>query len=198
MPPAEGVLSIIADTVAIETPAFELSSQNILWESICREIADDPFVIGADVRAYLSHWLNRVGIAEETVDRAAFVHRLILPAYQQGLARWLIDANIDLRLIGRGWDALEEFAPHHAGEVTDRAALRRAIESSTALVHVWPANGAHPIDAVGRPVLRRASRTRELWLAEAKRLARGQGRAATCNTPPLSADIIRRVAGLIA
>jgi hypothetical protein len=189
-------LSIIADTIAIAPPAFELSSQNILWESIRREIADDPFVVGADVAGYLAYWLKRVGIGEETVDRAAFVHRLILPAYQQGLARWLSGANINLRLFGRGWDKVEEFAPHHAGEVTDRADLRQAIDSSTALVHVWPANGTHPIDAIGHPVLRRASKTKELWLAEAKRLARGEGRPLANTTPTLSADLIRRAAGL--
>lgn len=196
MPPEKRVLSIISDTTAIAPPAFELSSQNILWESMRREIADDPFAVGADVISYLNHWLTRVGIGEETVDRMAFVHRLILPAYQQGLARWLIGAKIDLRLFGRGWDAIEEFAPHHVGEITDRAALCQAIESSAALVHVWPANSAHPIDAVGRPVLRRASKIRELWLAEAARLVRGEGRPPGITTPTLSADLIRRAASL--
>jgi hypothetical protein len=193
MPPLKTVLSIIADTVAIAPPAFELSSQNILWESIRREIANDPFAVGADVNAYLSHWLRRVGIAEETVDRIAFVHRLVLPAYQQGLARWLIGAKIDFRLFGRGWDEIEEFASRHAGEVPDRATLCRAIQSSVALVHVWPANGA-----IGRPALRRASKTKALWLAEAKRLARDEGHLPASSTPPLSADLIRRAAGLIA
>jgi hypothetical protein len=197
MPLERRSLAIIADTLVIASPTFELSSQNILWESIHREIADDPFALGADLAGYLNHWLARVGIAEETVDRAAFVQRLILPAYQQGLARWLIGAKVALRLFGRGWDAIEEFAPHHVGEITDRAALCQAIEASAAVVHVWPGNGAHPVDTVARPILRRASKTKELWLAEAKRLTRSESRSPTAsNTPPLSADLIRRAAGV--
>ncbi|MDB5322335.1 MAG: hypothetical protein JWN40_3966 [Phycisphaerales bacterium] len=192
----ERVLSIIANTIAIPSPDFELSSQNILWESIRRHITDDPFVVGPDVNAYLRGWLTSAGIGDEAVDHAAFVQRLILPAYQQGLARWLIRGNIKLRLFGRGWGDIEEFAPHHLGEIDDRAALHRAIESSAALVHVWPANGAHPIDATGRPVLRRASRSKELWLTEAKRLARVERHPPSNTASPLSAELICRAAGL--
>jgi hypothetical protein len=192
----DAFLAIIADTAPIAAPDFELSSQNILWESIRREIAADPFGVGADVEAYLALWLTRVGIGDEAVDRAAFIQRLILPAYQQGLARWLMEAGVPVRLFGRGWDVVDGFAACHAGEITDRAGLRRAIQCSAALVHVWPGNGVHPIDATGRPVLRRASKTRELWTAEAKRMSKGEGRAPAAGGPELSAGLIRRAAGL--
>jgi hypothetical protein len=111
------------------------------------------------------------------VNRGLFVDRLIVPAYAQGLARWLIEARVEVKLFGRGWGETEALAAHHAGEICDRAALAAAAASCAGLVYAWPANGAHPIDAMGRPVLRRGFKRREMWIAEARRLARGGARA---------------------
>jgi hypothetical protein len=184
-------LGVIADTVALAMPEFGLSSHKVLWESIAREIAQDPFAVGQDPAAYLARWLSGVGIAQETVDRAVFLQQLIQPAYEQGLVRWLIAAGVTLRLFGGGWGAIEEFAAHHAGEIGDRAQLAKAVGSCAALVHVWPTNAAHPIDAAGRPVLRRGSKGKAMWLTEAKRLAKGEGRIGPAEGPEMSADAIR-------
>jgi hypothetical protein len=185
-------LGIIADTVAIHLPEFTLTSQKILWESIARELSDDPFAAGLDAGAYLSRWLRHASIGEETVDRALFIDWLIMPAYQQGLARWLMKAGLDVKLFGSGWGEIEEFAGRHAGEIRNRDELAVAIDACAALVHAWPAAWVHPIEALGRPVLKRGSKTRESWLTEAKRLARGEGRRGLQNEPILSSETIRQ------
>jgi hypothetical protein len=189
-------LGVIANTVALAMPEFGLSSHKVLWESIAREIAQDPFAIGQDPAAYLARWLSGVGIAQETVDLAVFLHQLIQPAYEQGLVRCLIAAGVELRLFGSGWGAIDEFTAHHAGEIHDRAQLIEALDSCAALIHVWPASIAHPIEAAGRPVLRPGSKGKAMWLTEAKRLARGEGRIGPAEGPEMSADVIRRAAGV--
>jgi hypothetical protein len=185
-------LGIIADTVGIDAPDFDLSSHKILWETIAKELTNDPFATGDDPAAYLRRWLGHAGVAEETIDARRFIERLLVPAYQHGLVRWLIGSGVDVKLFGRGWDRVPELASRHVGEVNDRQSLAAAVESRAALVHAWPIGGAHAIDACGRPVLRRGSKSKELWLAEAKRLARGEGRASPESGPALTADVLRR------
>lgn len=185
-------LGIIADTVEIAPPQFTLTSQKILWESIANELSDDPFAAGLDSSAYLSRWLRQASIAEETVDQALFIDRLIVPAYQQGLARWLLKARLDVKLFGRGWGQIEAFAGRHAGEINDRQDLNTAVEACAALVHVWPTPWNHPIEAQGRPVLKRGSRTREAWLAEAQRLSRFHEHPNIGNEPVMSFETVRQ------
>jgi hypothetical protein len=185
--PGQG-LGVIADTMVLAMPEFGLSSQKVLWETIANELANDPFAAGLDAEAYLGRWLRQALIAEETVDHALFIDRLIVPAYQQGLVRWLMRAGVEVKLFGAGWGELEEFAQRHAGEVSDRESLRRAIEACAGLVHVWPAAWAHPIEATGRAVLKRGTRSKEMWIAEAKRLARGEGKVAVENGTVISAE----------
>jgi hypothetical protein len=189
-------LGVIADTVDVEAPEFDLSSHKVLWDTIAKELTDDPFATGDDPAAYLRRWLGRAGIAEETVNARLFVERLIVPAYQHGLVRWLLQAGLDVKLFGRGWDRLAEFASRHVGEVANRQSLVAAVESCAALVHAWPVGGAHAIDASGRPVLRRGSRSKELWLAEARRLGRGEGRIPSDTGAALGADVLRRAISL--
>jgi hypothetical protein len=189
-------LGVIADTCVVEAPEFDLSSHKILWDTIAAELTSDPFATGDEPAAYLRRWLGRAGIAEETVDARLFVERLIVPAYQQGLVRWLLQGGVDVKLFGRGWDGVAEFESRHVGGVNDRPSLLAAVESCAALVHAWPAGGAHAIDACGRPVLRRGSRGKELWLAEAKRLARGEGRAVPETGPALTPDVLRQAVSL--
>jgi len=80
--------------------------------------------------------------------------------------------------------------------VTTREELHAAVQSCAALVHVWPANWAHPIESAGRPVLRRGAKERELWLAEARRLARGESRSLTPTGPEMSREFLLRAIGL--
>jgi len=189
-------LGVIADTVAIEMPDFDLSSHRILWETIARELADDAFVVGDDAGAYLAKWLKRAGVAGESLDARAFVERLIVPLYQQTLVRWLVGAGVDVKLFGRGWDRVEGLADRHVGPVADREALASAADACAALVHVWPVAGAHAIDAAGRPVLRRGNRDKAQWLNEAQRLARGEARGVSGPGVALSAEVVRRAVGL--
>jgi hypothetical protein len=135
-------------------------------------------------------------VAEETVNVRLFVDRLIVPAHQQGVAGLFVGAGVDVKLYGRGWEDLAAFVDRHAGTVPDRGGLDAAVDACAALAHVWPAGGAHPIDAAGRPVLRRASKGKEAWLAEAKRLARGDVRGAPVCGPALTAEVLRRAISL--
>jgi len=189
-------LGVIADTVAIEMPEFDLSSHKILWETIARELADDAFAVGDDAGAYLAKWLKRAGVAGESLDARAFVERLIVPLYQQTLVRWLVGAGVDVKLFGRGWDRIEGLADRHAGQVADREMLASAVDVCAALVHVWPVAGAHAIEAAGRPVLRRGNRDKTQWLNEAKRVARGEAGGASGPGVALSAEVVRRALSL--
>ena len=184
-------LGVIADTAPIARPSFDLSSHTILWDTIAAELSGDPFAVGQDVAAYLVQWLRRAGIDEQTIDARTFIERLILPAYQQGLSARLIKAGVPVKLFGQGWDQIAEFEPHHQGEVPDPDALRRAVASCAALAHVWPDAWAHPIDAAGRPVLRRTFRGPEAWLADARRIVASPLQTHRTNAPPaLSAELV--------
>jgi hypothetical protein len=181
-------LAVIADTLPLATPDFDLSSHRILWDTIARELTDDPFAIGQDVAQYLARWLRRAGIAEETLDPRAFVDRLIVPAHQQGLVRLLQRAGVPVHLHGRGWAEIDEFRAAALGDITSPADLRRALASCAAVAHVWPINWAHPIDTAGRPVLRRTFRGTDAWLAEAHRLAAAD--PAPAPPPPASSALV--------
>jgi hypothetical protein len=184
-------LGIIADTLPLATPDFDLSSHRVLWEAIAEELSRDPFALDEDVAGYLARWASRAGVAEDTIDRPQFVEQLIVPAYQQGLARWLIAAGLLLKLFGRGWDVIEEFSANFAGEIPDSGALAAAVSSCRALVHVWPGGWAHPVDFAGRPVVRRRNFAKQQWLSEARRLAAGEARPAADNAPALTSELIR-------
>jgi hypothetical protein len=184
-------LALIADTVPVAAPEFEFSSHRLLWDTILDQISADPFCVGFDAMAYLSRWCAKTGIELETVNTRLFVERLIVPAYQQGLAGLLAGAGIELRLWGRGWGRIDGLAGRHAGEIRDRAELRAAVAEAAALVHAWPAAWAHPIVATGKSVLRAASSKGE-WLREARRFASGgtaRGRSGG-DAAPLGASVI--------
>jgi hypothetical protein len=183
-------LGVIADTLPIVRPDFTLSSHNVLWDTIAQELAANPFEVGQDVAAYLARWLRRGSIADDTVDQRIFVDRLIVPAYQQGLVRFLLRAGIPLHLHGCGWETIHEFAPSHRGPIADRDALRTAIDACAALVHAWPITSAHPIDSVGLPVLRRTFRGVEAWLHEARQLARGTHNGSASTAPELTTSLV--------
>ena len=186
-------LAIIADTCPIQKLNFEMSSHGLLWDTIASELSSDPFKVRQDAATYLSRWCARAGIDEQTLDRRAFIERLIVPAYQQGLARALLQAGIELRLHGRGWNELDELSHQHAGDIGDRAALRAAIHSAAALVHVWPMPWTHPIESAGRPVLQ-VTGSRDSWIQEARRLATTAPKVQTltreCFTPKLIESLL--------
>ncbi len=165
-----GYIAIIVDTLELRPPARveDMSSHRLLWEMIVEELGGNPFALGEDVERYLEERIERMGIEEEGFDRLMFVEKLILPAYQQGLARALAAEKWPVRLFGRGWGELAEFKECWGGVVESREAFEAAVAGAAAVVHVWPWGHAHPIDAVGRPVVRRRGQRRETFMREVK------------------------------
>ncbi len=152
-PSVEG-LAIIADTVDVsESPAFDLSSHRLLWETIAGELRENPFAVIAGVDRYLGSRMGELGIGPESVDRRLFVDSLIQSAYAQALARRLIGAGLPVRIYGRGWGEIREFSGHFVSEIGSRAELLEAVARSRGLVHVWPTAYSHPISSLGRAVV---------------------------------------------
>jgi hypothetical protein len=155
----EPALALIIDTHDLAVPeAHEhYSSHRLLWDSIREELLADPFQLH-DPAEYLAQRMRRHGVLEEGFDRAAFIAQLLLPAYQQGIARALIAAGVPLNLHGRGWGQIDQFAAHAAGPVEDAESMERAVCSSSGLVSPWPCVMPPELRALGRPVLRGSSR----------------------------------------
>ena len=193
-PPPPPFIALIADTCPTDPPPRidDYSSHRLLWEAIRRELRDDPFAAGDDPAAYLERRVRAFGVADEGLDRPQFVDGLILPAYAQSVARLLIGAALPLRLFGAGWRDLPEFAPHAAGPVPDRRALERVAHASAALAHPWPARHAHPIEALGRPVVRAAG-SHAAALIHSARSALAGAAAAPANAPALSVEAVLRI-----
>jgi hypothetical protein len=168
--PAAPALAIIADTCPLDPPERleDFSSQRLLWNSIRMELEADPLMLaGVDPDAYLDERLKQFGVSGEGLDRGLFINGLIVPCYGQGIARLLMGAGAPVRLFGRGWEDLPDFAPDADGPILSRPALARAVAASAALVHVWPMAHAHPIDAAGRTVVRPMHRRTAILIRDA-------------------------------
>ncbi|MDB5293585.1 MAG: hypothetical protein JWL69_4826, partial [Phycisphaerales bacterium] len=150
----EPFLAIIADTRSLEAPkaVTEYSSHRLLWDAIAEELREDPFSLGAGIDAFLSERMKRARVADEGFNRALFIDALIVPAYQQGLARALLREKLPLRCFGAGWEGIDAFESVAEGPVLSRQDLSRIAGSATALIHAWPTPNSHPIDALGRRV----------------------------------------------
>ena len=184
-------LAVIADTLPLgdEPPQrlSEFSSHLLLWNEILAEISSGPFTVGDDAAQYLAARMRRFGITDAGFDHRLFVERLIVPAYQQAVARALLRANVPLLLFGEGWGGIDEFSPHAGGAVRSRRDLRCATRGVRGLVHVWPAAHAHPIDAIGLPVLRPCGESLRSFIELAsKPLPQGPSHA----LPPLRAEAL--------
>ena len=165
----EPSLAFIADTQLLQPPkrVEDYSSHKLLWEIIADELLHDPFAIGDDAEKYLGRKTARLQIADAGFDAGLFIERLIIPAYQQGLARLLVREAIPVRIWGEGWRQIESLAVHREGEVTSADEFEAIVAGAIALVHPWPSRTAHPIDAVGRPVIRAFGRHRDSFLRDA-------------------------------
>jgi hypothetical protein len=163
-------LGIISDTFPLETPKdlYDFSSHALLWEGIRHELGRHPLALIEPAR-FLAERMKRMGVADEGFPFTRFVERLILPAYQQALARLLIAAKLPVRLYGKGWETLEEFQAFAAGPIHSRVAFEQAIEQCKALVHVWPGAAAHPVDASGVTVIRPAGGDANILVAAARK-----------------------------
>lgn len=181
-------LAIIADTTNASAPALDLSSHRLLWELIQRELLDDPFAVGSDAHAYLADRMKRLGVQDENFDRRRFIEHVIVPSYQQGLARLLLRERLPLRLYGRGWQEIGELAGHASGPVQSREELCEVARDAV-LVHAWPTSAAHPIESLGRPVLRHSS-TPRAYVAMARRLLSGAAAPPPMARQPLTSELI--------
>ena len=180
--PASGVLprpselGLICDTRKIQVPASvaNFSSHRLLWELIDEELAANPLAV-EDVDAYLVNRAGQLNIAVDVLDRRRFIDELILPAYQQGLARLLIAANLPIRLWGKGWGDLPEFVLRVSGAILNQDDFEQAIAGCCGLIYCWPSRAAHPIQTTGKPIVYRTGMDRAAlsarlgrWLAASR------------------------------
>lgn len=184
-------LGLIIDTRVVEPSRdFELSSQSLLWETIRRRLMEDPFDLNEEPASYLSHWLARCNVPPGDLDQQLFIEQLIVPAYHQSLANLLMNEKIPLRIHGHGWQDIPEFAPAALGPIADSDSFDTAVSGAQALLHPWPVRHAHPIDAVGKPVLRSAGKTRTKFLGEAGKICRGEFAPPEAVNSPLSLSLL--------
>jgi hypothetical protein len=177
MPPrknASAYLAILADASSLEPPKHvaEYSSHALLWDAIAAELLANPFTL-TNVDAFLDERMRQLQIAPDNFNRLLFIERLIMPAYQQGLAQLLVRHGIPVRCHGRGWEKIEALGECAAGQISTREQFDAAIGAATALLHCWPTEYAHPVDAAGRPVLRAFGKSRDQFLRDAKAALEG-------------------------
>jgi hypothetical protein len=193
-PPVEKRLAVLADTFSLATPADldDFSSHRLLWETIRAELLSDPFKLPDDLHGFLKDRMSRASIAAEGFDRPRFIEKLIVPAYQQGLARALVAAGFPVRTYGLGWESDPTLAPYAGGDIESRGAFATAIASSSALVHVWPRKGTHPVEFTGRPVVRRTANKKETFLRDARLALAGHTTPPRDHEPalPISAEVV--------
>jgi hypothetical protein len=184
MPPPDDfakAIAIIADTRVLDVPEDlnDYSSHTLLWEAIRDELLHNPRTLGDDTGAYLTTRMRKMCISPDVLPTHRFIEQLIIPAYQQGVARAMFrEQGRSVQLHGECWDRIGEFARHAHGPVASRHRFDEVVAASRALVHVWPTRHAHPIDHTGRPVLRLGSAS-----PAAPRIA----------SPPLSGEILRKI-----
>lgn len=188
------VIALIADTCSLDTPKdlIEYSSHSVLWEAIREELLRQPFAL-KDVNAYLKERMERLGVGEEAFARSRFIDKLIMPAYQQGVARALIGQGLPLRLYGAGWEALPESKPFAAGAVHSREHFNRALSESSALIHAWPAGLPHPIESSGLPLIRTWGRDLQTVVREALSMPHSTPSKSNRGSAPLSADFLQQI-----
>ena len=164
-------LAIICDTREIEIPATVsgYSSHKLLWELIEEELHSDPLAV-EKIEDYLTDRAGQLNIAVDALDRRSFIEGLILPAYQQGIARLLIAEKLPICLWGNGWPSLPEFAKQSRGSISSQKELESAISQSAGLIHCWPERAAHPIEAVGKPIVYRLGKDRQHLLRQSRHL----------------------------
>jgi hypothetical protein len=165
----------------------------VLWELITHDLHDNPFTVTDDLDGFLARRMSKLDISAETLSTARFINDLIVPAYQQSIARLLLRNKIPLRLFGAGWERMPEFAPHAPGNVTSREQLHEIAQEHSGLVHVWTNPGPHAIDALDRPVLRRRGNLSSTFLNDARQILTGRAISAPFTAPPLTAEMILKL-----
>ena len=181
-----GFLAMLADTQAVEMPqrVKDFSSQLLLWESIEEELARNPQALGTDLDWYLDSRMKQLNIGPEGFDRAMFFEKLIEPAYKRGLANFLLKRQIPIRLIGSGWDEIEELKAYAFGAVETVDDLAQALVGCRAVLPAFPRGNA--MDGLGLPVVRASELSRVKLVLAAKPQS---GRA---GSPQLNREMIAK------
>jgi hypothetical protein len=176
--PEKPRLGILADLSPINPPEAvkTFSSHRMLWEAIEAELLENPLTVNNDMAGYLTDRAGRMNLDPGELDRGAFCDGLIVPAYQRGLAALLVRSGLPVALYGSGWIDDPALIDHVAGDLRSEEDLQDAVARCSALVHALPIAGAHPIDALGRPVVR--ANPNEPFLQTAKRAMTGVSKPA--------------------
>jgi hypothetical protein len=189
------LLGLIADTFPLEVPARikQFSSHALLWEMIAEELTANPLAVGTDPHEYLRGQMARLEVRDEGMDRRAFLERLILPAYQKGLAGLARRAGLPLALLGRGWSEIPELAPHAVGPIGSMEALAMALGDCGALIHPSPLPTAHPVQAMGLCVVQPAGSTAERFVQSARQALRSGSNARGAKSPILCRALVQKL-----
>lgn len=169
-------LAVAADTRPVVMPdaLAEFSSHALLWGHIAAELAADPFAAASSPAAYLEQRMKRHHVSPDGFDAALFLERLIVPAFEQAVARLLVREGLPVRLFGAGWDQIDDLRRCAAGAVTSQAELAPIAAGSAVVVDVSPLADVHPVHRLGRPVVSaRAARGRPGFVQAARAAVRG-------------------------
>jgi hypothetical protein len=189
--PAAPVLGIIADLYPPEPPkdVREYSSLTVLWETIAHELAENPLCL-THPDSYLDERMRQAQVSADGLDRKLFIERLIVSSYQRGLAYLLCRAGVAIRCFGIGWDKCAGLVGIARELIESREQLMDAVKNSAALLHCWPAGYAHPIEAMGRPVVKTLGRSREQLLRDVRDAISGKRCADLPRVAPISAGMV--------
>jgi hypothetical protein len=197
LPPAKGrggkrILTVLADTLPVTTPANleDFSSHRVLWETIQRELSQNPFSLEGDPGAYLLSRMHRFDIAADAFPHDRFLSQLIVPAYQQSIVRQLVKAGLPLRLHGEGWSEIEEFESCAVGPLHSHEEVAGALGEAAILVDLWPWRAGHPINGVNRLILRGGGCSVPVFIQRARNILAAAAAPASPATASLSTQLL--------
>lgn len=199
--PIDGIaphLLIAADTRPLEVPADvdAFSSHAVLWTHLTQSLQADPFILSESAERFVARRARMGGIDPSSLPMRRFIDECVSPAFMQGIARALIDANLPVVLAGRGWSDLDEFADRAAGRIGDQESFIQHVRRATAIINVWAdADDAHPVHGVHRPVLHVHGRRRNEVLADARSLLEGHEPPVPARGRLLCAELIDTILG---
>ena len=157
------------------------------WELIEQELSQDPFALGENPQGFLIERAARLDLRHESIPSARFITELIVPAYQQSLARLILEARLPLRCFGRGWKDLP-WCSVSAGEITSREQFAQIIDGPIALVDLAPGADHRASESTNRPIVR--GRNRDEFLMHARAAIAGKLSPPNIGRP-LDATLIR-------
>ncbi|MDP9173870.1 MAG: hypothetical protein M3O30_08395 [Planctomycetota bacterium] len=183
-----GLIALASDTKPLKVPqrVKDLSSQLLLWEMIENELGTNPFVMGVNPQRYLENRRMRMNLAEKGLDQDLFLEQLVLPAYHQGLARWMIKSGFAITLIGAGWEEIGEFEKYARGPAKTFDSLGAMLKDCGIVVHPSPLNWVHPIENLGLPVVQPAGRSPQFFAGAVRDALLGKAWIESSQIPPIS------------